>query len=117
MAVNESHGLAHEAGQRGYAAMSYDVAVDHGTLQRWSADETGTGYVVGITGTIDARWILAFEETRRRSASFIRFHFSPDQRLISFACRPNDDIAEIFSVLQILEAMIELINRRADEIQ
>jgi hypothetical protein len=90
------------------ALKGYDVMVDRGSLRSWQPN--GSAYSVALIGRIDADWLEAFRVLRAESAGFSRFHLDATTKSIVFTCRLGDEAADVESVLDTVEALVELAN-------
>jgi hypothetical protein len=86
------------------------VSIDHATL-RAQAEGDHTRYTVALTGRVDPHWVAAYRAVQAESTSYRRFRLDPATGTISFAVRMVDGPAQVFEVLERLEALIEIVNR------
>jgi hypothetical protein len=94
--------------QRATALKGHDVMVDRGSLRAWQP--SGTAYSVQLIGRMDAEWLEAYRILRAESAGFSRFHLDATSKAIVFSCRSGDEPSDIDSVLDMVEALVELSN-------
>lgn len=88
------------------------VGVDHSTLEGEPAD-TETHYTVALTGPVDDRWIEAYRIAQADSTGFRRFRLDRGAKTVSFTCRAVEGPAQVFEVLERLEALVKLANQQA----
>ena len=93
---------------RATALKGYDVMVDRGSLQAWQPN--GTAYSVQLIGRMDKEWTEAYRVIRTESTGFSRFHLDPSSKAVLFTCRAGDEPTDIDSVLDMVEALVELAN-------
>jgi hypothetical protein len=94
--------------QKAVALKGYDVMVDRGSLRSWQPN--GSAYSVDLIGRIDADWLEAYRVRRAESAGFSRFHLDSTSKSVVFTCRSDDAATDVESVLDMVEALIELAN-------
>ncbi|MGH9369320.1 MAG: hypothetical protein ACRD3M_16810 [Thermoanaerobaculia bacterium] len=87
------------------------VGVDHSTLKGERAG-TDTRYSVALIGDLDESWSEAFRTLQADSSAFRRLRLDPAARLVSFTCRAIDGPPQVFDILERLDALIKLVNRR-----
>jgi len=90
------------------ALKGYDVMVDRGSLRSWQ--QNGAAFSVELIGRIDADWLEAYRVLRAESSGFSRFHLDATAKSIVFTCRSGDESSDVESVLDMVEALVELAN-------
>ncbi len=86
------------------------VAVDHSTLKGEPAG-TDTRYSVALIGGLDESWSEAFRNLQADSSAFRRLRLDAATRVVSFTCRAIDAPAQVFDILERLDALVKLVNR------
>jgi hypothetical protein len=94
--------------RKAVALKGYDVLVDRGSLKAWGPESTA--YSVQVIGRIDADWLEAYRVLRAESVAFSRFHLDAQSKSVVFTCRSGDDAGDAESVLDMVEALVELAN-------
>lgn len=89
-----------------------EVLVNHETLKR-QFERQGTGYAVQLAGNLDERWAQVFRILRMDTPECSSFRLEPTKGTVSFTCMAGDGPAEIFGMLEHLDALVELVNKRA----
>ena len=90
------------------ALKGYDIMVDRGSLRSWQ--QNGSAYSVELIGRMDPDWLEAYRVLRAESAGFSRFHLDATSKSIVFTCRSGDETSDVESVLDMVEALVELAN-------
>lgn len=93
---------------RAAALKGYDVMVDRGSLKGWQPG--GSAYSVQLIGRMDEEWLEAYRILRAESVGFSRFHLDANTKVVMFTCRAGDELSDIDSVLDMVEALVELAN-------
>jgi hypothetical protein len=88
-----------------------DVGVDHSTLKGETLG-TDTRYSVTLTGPVDGAWAAAYRILQSDSTAFRRLRLDPATRVVSFICRTIDGPAQVFDILERLDALIKMVNRQ-----
>jgi hypothetical protein len=86
------------------------VGVDHSTLKGVAAG-TDTHYSVRLVGPVDAVWVEAYRILQADSTSFRRLRLDPATREVTFTCRGIEGPAQVFDILERLDALIKRVNR------
>jgi hypothetical protein len=94
--------------RRATALRGYEVMVDRGSLHTWHP--SGTAYSVQLIGQMDSEWLEAYRVIRAESIAFSRFHLDATSKTVVFSCRSGDDSSDLESVLDMVEALVELAN-------
>ncbi|HEY3203661.1 MAG TPA: hypothetical protein VGL03_08370 [Thermoanaerobaculia bacterium] len=89
------------------------VSIDTSTLRGETAG-TDTRYTIALVGPVDERWTEAYRIVQAESTGYRRFHLDPSKRAISFSCRIVDGPAQVFEVLERLEALLGLVNQQLE---
>jgi hypothetical protein len=92
---------------------TYDVAVDHGTLEGKALGPEGTRYSVALTGPVDDRWVSSYRLIQMDSTGFFRFRFDLKNGTVSFMARASDGAEEVILLLGRLDALVKLANQSA----
>jgi hypothetical protein len=87
------------------------VGIDYARLTG-AAEGTDTRYTVGLSGYVDGRFAAAYQAAQAESTGFRRFKLNAAAGTVSFSCRMVDGPAQVFDVLQRLEALLEIVNRQ-----
>jgi hypothetical protein len=87
------------------------VGVDHSTLK---GEPSGTDirYSVALIGPLDQVWAEAYRILQADSTAFRRLHLDAASRTVSFTCRTIDGPAQVFDILERLDALIKRVNRQ-----
>ncbi|HYB52281.1 MAG TPA: hypothetical protein VEG84_00305 [Thermoanaerobaculia bacterium] len=87
------------------------VGVDHSTLK---AEPSGTDvrYTVALIGPLDDVWAEAYRILQADSTAFRRLRLDQVGRNVSFTCRAIDGPAQVFDILERLDALIKRVNRQ-----
>ncbi len=88
------------------------VGVDHSTLK---AEPSGTDirYSVALIGPVDEVWAEAYRILQADSTAFRRLRLDQATRTVSFSCRAIDGPAQVFEILERLDALIKRVNRQS----
>jgi hypothetical protein len=87
------------------------VAVDHSTL-KGEPSGTDTRYTVALIGPMDEVWAEAYRILQADSTGFRRLRLDCASRTVSFTCRAIDGPAQVFDILERLDALIKRVNRQ-----
>ena len=93
------------------AGVGTRARLDHATL-RAEVRATDTRYTIGVRGGADERWAEALRALCEQSAAHRPFHFSREGGTISFSCRTLEGPALVFEMLERLEVLLDLVDRR-----
>ena len=87
------------------------VGVDHSTLK---GEPSGTDmrYSVSLVGRIDEVWAEAYRILQADSTAFRRLRLDAPARQVTFTCRAIDGPAQVFDILERLDALIKRVNRQ-----
>jgi hypothetical protein len=91
--------------------LTYDVAVDRGSLAQVELLGSGSGYEVALRGHRDANWLACYKQLRSDSPSFFRFCMEGERVL--FACRAGDALTDVESILRVLDTLVQRVNELA----
>ena len=86
------------------------VGVDHSTLKGVNLG-TETRYTVRLIGPVDAVWTEAYRILQADSTAFRRLRLEPVTCEVSFSCRGIEGPAQVFDILERLDALIKRVNR------
>jgi hypothetical protein len=86
------------------------VGVDHSTL-KGEPSGSDTHYTVSLIGPLDAIWAEAYRILQADSTAFRRLRLDPAARRVSFTCRAIEGPAQVFEILERLDALIKRVNR------
>jgi hypothetical protein len=86
------------------------ISIDHSTL-RGQTEGDHTRYTVALMGHLDPQWIGAYRAAQAESTGYRRFRLDPARATVSFSVRIVDGPAQVFEVLERLEAFLEIVNR------
>ncbi len=95
---------------------AYAVKVDHSTLKALAREAGGTLYSVRLAGSVDDRWAESLNLVRLESTGFARFRLDEANASVSFTLRTGEGTAEIISVLERLDALVDLVNQLASSL-
>lgn len=87
------------------------VGVDHSTL-RGETVGTDTRYSVTLTGSADGVWAEAYRMLQGDSTTFRKLRLDSTTRTVSFACRGIDGPAQVFEILERLDALVKKVNEQ-----
>jgi hypothetical protein len=87
------------------------VGVDHSTLRRESVG-TDTRYSVALTGLVEPVWAEAYRILQGDSTSFRRLRLDATTGTVSFTCRGIDGPAQVFEILERLDALVKNVNQQ-----
>lgn len=87
------------------------VGVDHSTL-KGEPSGTDTRYSVSLVGPIDEVWAEAYRILQADSTMFRRLRLDAPARQVTFICRAVDGPAQVFEILERLDALIKRVNRQ-----
>jgi hypothetical protein len=87
------------------------VGVDHSTL-KGEPSGTDTRYSVSLVGPIDDVWAEAYRILQADSTMFRRLRLDAPARQVTFTCRAIDGPAQVFEILERLDALIKRVNRQ-----
>lgn len=90
----------------------YGVWADHSTLRRESLGPLFLRATIALRGPVESRWRAAFNSVKKDAESFSRFTLDAVAPSVSFTFRPAEQ-ADLYSVLQRLELLLELTNLHA----
>ena len=92
---------------------STQVGVDHSTL-KGEPSGSDTRYSVRLTRPVDEVWAEAYRIQQADSTAFRRLHLDKETQSISFTCRAIDGPAQVFDILERLDALIKRVNLQID---
>ncbi len=95
---------------------SYDISVEHESLQRVPSDRGGVRYRLHLNGEIDERWAEAYRLERRESRASSRFELDSAAASVWFASVPGSDSTDMIDALDLLDALVERVNQRASRL-
>ncbi len=87
------------------------VGVDHSTL-RGEAVGTETRYSVALTGSVETVWAEAYRILQGDSTTFRKLRLDPSTATVSFTCRGVDGPAQVFEILERLDALVKNVNEQ-----
>lgn len=85
------------------------VGVDHSTL-KGEPSGTDVRYSVALTGPVDQVWAEAYRILQADSTAFRRLRLDVQSRTVSFTCRGIEGPAQVFDILERLDALIKRVN-------
>ena len=92
----------------------YNVRADQARLKRTSLGPLFVRLSVGLTPVdFDANWQQAYQAISSESDKFSRFSLDLDNGAVFFTCRAGETAAEIQTLMQRLDLLLELANLRA----
>ncbi len=92
----------------------YDVRADQARLKRESLGPLFVRFSVGLNPPkFDATWQQAYQAISSESEKFSRFSLDLYRGAVFFTCRANETPAEIQTLMQRLDLLLELANLRA----
>ncbi len=92
----------------------YNVRADQARFKRESLGPLFVRLSVGLAPVdFDANWQRAYEAISRESEKFSRFSLDLDNGAVFLTCRANETAAEIQTLMQRLDLLLELANLRA----
>src|ERR1700737_1802859 len=92
----------------------YNVRADQVRLKRESLGPLFVRLSVGLNPPdFDANWQRAYQAISSESEKFSRFSLNVDNGAVFFTCRAGDTAAEIQTLMQRLDLLLELANLRA----
>lgn len=87
------------------------VGVDHSTLRGETAG-MDTRYSVSLTGSVDEAWSACYRALQADSTVFRKLRLDSATRTVSFVCRGIDGPAQVFDVLERLDALVKKVNQQ-----
>ncbi len=88
------------------------VELDHASL-RGQAAGSDTRYTVAVRGTADQDWADAYVEVQQALVPYRRFQLDRRTRTVSFSCPTVEGPAFVFEMLERLEELLVIAERRA----
>lgn len=85
------------------------VGVDHSTL-KGETSGTDIRYSVALTGLVDQVWAEAYRILQADSTGFRRLRLDAANRTVSFTCHGIEGPAQVFDILERLDALIKRVN-------
>src|SRR5215468_5950088 len=93
------------------AASGSPMRLDHGSL-RGEPGASHTHYSVALTGDVEERWTTAFRAVCAQSGANRVFVLNPRSATVSFSCRTLEGPALVFEMLDRLEKLLAVVDRR-----
>src|SRR5262245_31679307 len=93
------------------AASGSPMRLDHGSL-RGEPGASHTHYSVALTGDVEERWTTAFRAVCAQSGANRVFVLNPRSATVSFSCRTLEGPALVFEMLDRLEKLLAVTDRR-----
>ena len=87
------------------------MRLDHGTL-RGEPGASHTHYSVALTGDVEERWTQAFRAVCSQSGANRVFVLNPRSATVSFSCRTLEGPTLVFEMLDRLEKLLAVTDRR-----
>ena len=94
-----------------HAAAGSPMRLDHGTL-RGEPGASHTHYSVALTGEVEERWTQAFRAVCAQSGANRVFVLNPRSATVSFSCRTLEGPTLVFEMLDRLEKLLAVTDRR-----
>src|SRR5262245_24162919 len=85
--------------------------LDHSSL-RGEPGASHTHYSIALHGGVDERWTQAFRAVCAQSTANRVFVLNPRSGTISFSCRTLEGPAHVFEMLERLESLLAIVDRR-----
>jgi len=85
------------------------VDVDHSTLKQ-ELSGADFRFSVALVGPVDQIWAEAYRILQADSTAFRRLRLDEANRTVSFTCRVVDGPAQVFDILERLDALIKRVN-------
>jgi hypothetical protein len=87
--------------------------LDHASL-RGEPGASHTHYSISLLGQTDERWTEAFRAVCAASPERRAFQLNPRSRTVSFSCLTLEGPALVFEMLERLESLLKLADRRVE---
>ena len=94
------------------AVVESEARLDHASL-RGQFSGTDTRYTIAVRGQADEHWADAYRSLQEEAVPHRRFQLDRRSRTIAFSCPTVEGPAFVFEMLERLEELLELADRRA----
>ena len=94
------------------SSSSSPARLDHASL-RGQDSGSETRYTIAVRGRADEHWADAYRSVQTESRPHQRFQLDRPSRTIAFTCPTVEGPAFVFEMLERLEELLELADRRA----
>ena len=91
----------------------YSVSAEHSRLRRESLGPLFVRLSVKLSGAFDQSWVRSYERIRAETDQFSRFTLDLQSGMVLLTCRWTDGDAEIHTLMQRLDLLLELANLHA----
>jgi hypothetical protein len=91
----------------------YNVAIDRTAMRHEILGPLFQRHVVGLSGTVDRRWLDSYQEVAKDSEVFQRYRLEAAKAMISFTCRASDGPKQVDSFMDRLTLFVEMVNLHA----